>query len=304
MTSSAADFAIHLACGSTACCAADALCLPLDMIKVRMQLQNELLPPTATRLGVVAMSSRILKTEGWLAFYDGFAAAMMRQASYGGMSFVLYARARDVINPEGESATAPLWSRIAAGVVAGAASSSLANPIDVVKVRLQADGRLRLQGKAARYRSTLHAFGSIARQEGLGAFYRGVLPNVQRASVVCGVGVSAYDHTKQTVLRAMGETESLSARFLAAMIGGVMTALAGTPFDVAKVRMMNEHQPAADGARTYPSVWRTFASIVRTEGPLALWKGLGPVYTRNAPFTMANYLLMEHLTLKLLGRSM
>jgi hypothetical protein len=45
-------------------------------------------------------------------------------------------------------------------------------------------------------------------------------------------------------------------------------------------------------------------SIVRIEGPLALWKGLLPVYVRNAPFTMASYLLMESLTLTFLGRSM
>ena len=30
-----------LACTSTSCCVADGLCLPLDFIKTRMQLQNE-----------------------------------------------------------------------------------------------------------------------------------------------------------------------------------------------------------------------------------------------------------------------
>ena len=144
----------------------------------------------------------------------------------------------------------------------------------------------------------------------------------ERAAVVGGLGVSSYDHTKQFVQRALGETESLSARFAAAMVGGAMTALVGTPFDVAKTRMMNEHLGAGAGVgtgagagaltlpagnaqgRVYPSVLRCFASIVRSEGPLALWKGLAPVYVRNAPFTMANYLLMESLTLAFLGRSM
>ena len=98
------------------------------------------------------------------------------------------------------------------------------------------------------------------------------------------------------------------------MIGGVMTSLAGTPFDVAKTRMMNEHIGAHhDAARPvltpvtapmYPSTHRCMLSIVRIEGPLALWKGLLPVYARNAPFTMASYLLMESLTLTFLGRSM
>ena len=66
-----------------------------------------------------------------------------------------------------------------------------------------------------------------------------------------------------------------------------MTSLAGSPFDMAKTRMMNE-QGAAHGGRvsyTYPSVLRCFADVIRTEGFLALWKGLLPVYARNAPFT-------------------
>jgi len=117
----------------------------------------------------------------------------------------------------------------------------------------------------------------------------------------------------QVVQRALGETDSLRARFAAAMIGGVMTSLAGTPFDVAKTRMMNEHitahhdlimaRPALTPvtAPTYPNMLRCMLSIVRIEGPLALWKGLLPVYVRNAPFTMASYLLMESLTLTFLG---
>ena len=48
---SSRDFAVHLACTSTSCCVADGLCLPFDFLKTRMQLQNELLPSSAPRLG-------------------------------------------------------------------------------------------------------------------------------------------------------------------------------------------------------------------------------------------------------------
>ena len=81
---SSRDFAVHLACTSTSCCVADGLCLPFDFLKTRMQLQNELLPSSAPRLGPLSMAARILRAEGAAAFYAGFPAAMLPQPPEGG----------------------------------------------------------------------------------------------------------------------------------------------------------------------------------------------------------------------------
>ena len=140
---SSRDFAVHLACTSTSCCVADGLCLPFDFLKTRMQLQNELLPSSAPRLGPLSMAARILRAEGAAAFYAGFPAAMLRQASYGGLCFASYPHVRDALaGPQRDGAAVPLWSRVTAGALSGAGASAVANPTDVVKVRLQADGRL------------------------------------------------------------------------------------------------------------------------------------------------------------------
>ena len=181
----------------------------------------------------------------------------------------------------------------------------MANPTDVVKVRLQADGRLRSLGQAPRYLGTMHAFSSIAREEGVNAFWRGCLPNVQRATVVNGAGIAAYDHSKQTAIAVLGEGDSLSARFLAALTGGVITSLVGCPFDVIKTRLMNQGGFGAgqQKAELYSGFLECAWSIVRVEGIFALWKGLLPVYCRQAPFNLLNYLILEQLTTLVLGQS-
>ncbi|KAJ1621558.1 mitochondrial carrier domain-containing protein [Pavlovales sp. CCMP2436] len=294
------ELAGRFASTSASCCIADGLCLPLDFVKTRMQLQNEMLSSSAPRLGVVGMGSQILRTEGVLAFYSGFAAAMLRQATYGGLCFGSYPLIRDAISPTGDPKSTPLWARIAAGGSAGAVASAFANPTDVVKVRLQADGRLAAMGEQPRYRGTIDAIRRITREEGARAFYKGVGPNVQRATVVNGIGIASYDQSKQTVVAMIGEDESLLARFLAALVGGIATALVGCPFDVLKTRMMN--QPV--DRPLYTSAGQCALVIVRIEGPLALWKGLLPVYCRQAPFNVLNYLIMEQLTLALIGKSM
>jgi hypothetical protein len=290
------ELAGRFASTSASCCLADAACLPLDLLKTRMQLQNELLSSSAPRLGVVGMGSQILRTEGVLAFYSGFAAAMLRQATYGGLCFGSYPLIRDAISPTDDPKATPLWARVAAGGSAGAAASACANPTDVVKVRLQADGRL----QQPRYRGTIDAIRCITREEGLRAFYKGLGPNVQRATVVNGIGIASYDQSKQTVVAMLGEDESLLARFLAALVGGLATALVGCPFDVLKTRMMV--QPV--DRPLYTSAGQCALAIVRVEGTLALWKGLLPVYCRQAPFNVLNYLIMEQLTLALVGTSM
>ena len=253
------------------------------------------------------MTGQIYQSEGVAAFYTGLVVAMLRQAIYGGLCFACYPVVRDTLGGGAAPGDAPFSARISAGALSGAAASALANPTDVAKVRLQADGRLQMMGMPARYTGTWDAFASIARKEGLAAFWKGTVPNVQRATVVNGCGIAAYDQSKQTAKFLLGEGDSLSARFVAALAGGCVTAFVGCPFDVLKTRLMNEmhasDKAAARGASYSGGWWGALTAIVRTEGVFALWKGLLPVYLRQAPFNMLNYMIMEQLTSAVLGKS-
>ncbi len=312
------------------------------------------------------MVARIYRTEGVLAFYSGVVPAMLRQVSYGGLCFASYPLIRDfftaaVARPD--ATHPPLWARIAAGAISGSAASVLANPTDVVKVRLQADGRLRALGQPARYKGTFDAFRTILGAEGLNAFWKGSLPNMQRAAVVNGAGIAAYDHSKvprrpytkgprvvdlpsrhdpvicrhrlrgcsatrrrrsdrdssprssedspprcaasrrtsQQMTRGRGSTTTMRSHSRPPRTAIVTPSqVVGCPFDVLKTRMMNQHAAAP----IYRSLGHCFGSIVMIEGPLALWKGLLPVYMRQAPFNMLNFMIMEQLTKAFLGTTM
>jgi solute carrier family 25 uncoupling protein 8/9 len=64
-------------------------------------------------------------------------------------------------------------TRIAAGLTTGALAVLLAQPTDVVKVRFQAQQRALGTGTAPRYKSTLQAYQTIARQEGARGLWKG-----------------------------------------------------------------------------------------------------------------------------------
>ena len=102
-SSSNADLLKQLACTSTSCAVADSICLPFDFVKVRMQLQNELVPAGAPRLGVLAMTAHIWRTEGPSAYFTGLPVAVLRQSTYGGLSFASYPHLRDAFSPHENS---------------------------------------------------------------------------------------------------------------------------------------------------------------------------------------------------------
>ena len=165
------------------------------------------------------------------------------------------------------STPAPLstGNKFAVAAASGMSGWLLVHPTDVVKVRLQADGRLAMLGQTPRYEGALHAFRTVVKEEGFLALYKGVLPNMQRAIAVNGPGIAAFDHSKHLVGRLLGEEGSFRARFMASLVGGVVTALVGTPFDTMKTRMMN--QPA--GQPLYASTAHCAMATVRARRPRA-----------------------------------
>lgn len=66
-----------------------------------------------------------------------------------------------------------IGARLLAGCTTGAMAVTFAQPTDVVKVRFQAQGRLPDSGGVKRYNSTLEAYRTIARDEGIKGLWKG-----------------------------------------------------------------------------------------------------------------------------------
>ena len=87
--------------------------------------------------------------------------------------------------PEGK-ASVPLYAKLCMGATAGMVGQLISVPADLIKVRMQADGRLMAAGKLAqpRYRGMADAARQIVAAEGVVGLWRGVGPAVQRAGLV------------------------------------------------------------------------------------------------------------------------
>jgi solute carrier family 25 uncoupling protein 27 len=191
--------------------------------------------------------------------------------------------------------------RVLAGMATGGLGQLVAAPTDVVKTRIQADGRLKLVGKEPRYKGTWDAFRRIPMEEGVVGYYRGVGSSFARAALINGFGIASYDHTKQVVLRLVGKSDGFEARVVGSLISGLVSAVISSPFDVVKARLINQPQGQP---RLYRNILDCGVKIIRNEGVLSLYKGFVPAYLRLGPWQMVFFPLFEELNQLAFGKTM
>ena len=130
-----------------------------------------------------------MKEEGFNVLYSGLAPALLRQAIYGTVKYGLYYTIKDVVGGE----ESPL-KNVSIAVVAGSVSASIANPTDVLKVRLQSKSAPVVSpipgpDKKVIRVSLYNCFRDIYVREGVGGLWRGMMPTASRAALVAGVQV-------------------------------------------------------------------------------------------------------------------
>jgi solute carrier family 25 uncoupling protein 8/9 len=108
----------------------------------------------------------IFAEEGPKALWKGITAGLQRQIVFAGIRIGLYPNVRDAICgtlKEGQQPT--LVQRILAGLLTGAIGISVASPTDVVKIRLQAEGK-KPEGVPKKYNGSIDAYKKIVAEEG------------------------------------------------------------------------------------------------------------------------------------------
>merc|ERR1719163_546899 len=99
----------------------------------------------------------------------GLPPALVRQSTYGSLRYGLYGPIKGTLGIKpGEPV--PLWKKIVAGGAAGGVASAVANPTDLMKVRLQTDGMLKdAEGNLMpkKYTGMVNCLTTTIREEGV-----------------------------------------------------------------------------------------------------------------------------------------
>jgi len=152
---------------------------PVDLIKVRLQINQEVGTARKTSMGIM---KDVWKTEGLKGFYRGYSSVFGRESSAMGVYFGSYeylkSRARRA------DGTIPIGLMLLSGGTAGILTWVCNYPIDVIKTQLQSSTEHSTIVGAARH---------IWKHEGLPGFYRGIVPCVARAFPVNATVFGVYE---------------------------------------------------------------------------------------------------------------
>lgn len=289
---------------------------PIDLIKVRMQLQGEqiLLPRspifgfhttamnifnhhqsytiTQTNRGPISVGVKIVQTEGVKALFSGLSATILRQMVYSTTCMGLY----DMFKNKWSDPTTgrmSLTAKILAGFISGGIGATVGNPADVSMVRMQADGSLPHHLRR-NYKSVIDAIFKIIQQEGITTLWRGSSLTIKRAMIVSASQLASYDHVKESILKHGVLQDGFSTHVASSIVAGFVGAVTSTPVDVMKTRIMNmKVEPGK--TRLYNGVFDCFVKTIRGEGVMALYKGFVPILSRQAPFTIVLFVTLEQV---------
>ncbi|XP_073149294.1 mitochondrial uncoupling protein 5-like [Henckelia pumila] len=293
---------------------------PLDLIKVRMQLQGEAAPPANTvllrpalafqypaagahhhhihlppppRVGLVSVGLKIFQQDGPAALFSGVSATVLRQTLYSTTRMGLY----EIIKKkwtDPNTNNMPLMRKITAGLIAGGIGAAVGNPADVAMVRMQADGRLPLSQRR-NYKSVVDAISQMTKNEGVTSLWRGSSLTVNRAMLVTASQLASYDQIKEMILEKNLMKDGLGTHVTASFAAGFVASVVSNPVDVIKTRVMNMKVEAGAAAAPYSGAIDCAMKTVRAEGAMALYKGFIPTISRQGPFTVVLFVTLEQV---------
>lgn len=165
----------------------------------------------------------------------------------------------------------------AAGALSGAIAKTITAPLDRVKILLQVKGGLEhgAVGAAAASGNLVKAFLAIGKQEGLGGYWKGNLPQVLRVVPYSAAQLYSYEVFKRLFQDERGEL-SVHRRLLAGACAGMTATILTHPLDTLRLRI------AVDPAcRT---IGGAVAVLLREGSGAAFYRGLGASMLGIAPY--------------------
>jgi dicarboxylate transporter 10 len=257
----------------------------------------------STRASLIRTVHSFAVRDGFISLWSGLSASILRQSTYSTTRFALY----DIFihsMPSFSSSSNPSTSKSASIVCAGLAggiAGVVGNPAEIVLVRMCADGAKQPSERFA-YRNALSGLIRISVDEGFGAYFRGLGPNVVRSVLMNVSQIATYTEAKRKLLgmKQLGLKDDIRTHVLASFAAGTVATTVCAPADVIKSRFQSA--PKTQGARRI-SVVEYVIGIVRREGPGVLMKGWTPAWLRLAPNTVLTFVFLEKLKTSIVGNT-
>ncbi|CAG9983418.1 unnamed protein product [Clonostachys byssicola] len=305
---------VHMMAGGVGGMTAATLTAPLDVLKTRLQsdfYQAQIrasrsaahvasLNPARAALYHLTDTLQILgsvyRTEGGRALFKGLGPNLIGVVPARAINFYVYGNGKQFLAQHWNNGQEGAWCHLLAGGAAGVVTSTVTNPIWMVKTRLQLDKNVAARSGGAtqrRYRNSADCVRQIVREEGVRGLYKGM------SASYLGVVESTlhwmlYEQMKaglarreERIVRSGREknwwdrTVDWTGKFGAAGSAKLIAAVLAYPHEVARTRL---RQVPLDGSKPkYTGLMQCFRLVWVEEGLMGLYGGLTPHLMRTVP---------------------
>jgi len=175
----------------------------------------------------------------------------------------------------------PAWKSLTSGGIAGAVSRSATAPLERLKIVMQMQS---LPTSQAKYTGILDASIQIVKKEGVLAFWRGNATNVIRIAPYSAIGFFTFERLKSVFKK--DKPDSAWMRIVAGGMAGGCASTATYPLDLIRTRLTLQGQTTLV---KYNGILHALTSVAKTEGIIALYKGIGTTLAGIIPYNAINF---------------
>ncbi|KAA8643537.1 hypothetical protein EYZ11_009809 [Aspergillus tanneri] len=257
--------------GATGAVLANALVYPLDLVKTKLQVQvkNANSKEDAVHYkSTLDAINKIMEKEGIEGLYSGIAGSLIGVASTNFAYFYWYSVVRSIYMASSRATKTPGTAvELSLGAVAGAIAQIFTIPVAVITTRQQTQPKEDKKGLIETGREVVNS------EDGWSGLWRGL-----KASLILVVNPAitygAYQRLKDVIFPGKNSLKPWEA-FLLGALSKALATIATQPLIVAKVGLQSRPPPGREGKpfKTFGEVMRY---IIQNEGPLSLFKGIGP----------------------------
>ncbi|PAA70323.1 hypothetical protein BOX15_Mlig025088g5, partial [Macrostomum lignano] len=274
-----------------------ALLQPLDVIKIRWQLQLESISRRGdggTYQSLPQTVGRILREEGARALWKGHVPCQVVSVLFNSVQFYTFERSGPPVR-ELLGGGSDFGADFVCGGISGVAAALSCHPFDTLRTRLIGQSE-----KNRVYSGLVHAVTHMWRSEGPRVFFQGLGPNLAMMAGQSSVHFAVYHGLRRLLNDVDGSVGSSGGDALTAgFAAGVAAKSVVYPLDVLKKRQQVRGFEAArlcfGRVQTPASRWAAAyaADMIRREGPTALFKGFVPAAMKSGLVTGLTFYTYE-----------
>lgn len=285
-TDAPTSYAKHFAASSIAPAAAALLTNPIEVCKVRQQMDQRPRSLLVTLRGV-------WDSHGLAGLQAGLPMAVVREASKSFFRIGLFTPIMSQLH-DSKDGPAPVWKRMGAGMSSGAIAALVCNPIELVKTRQQAAAAA--SGEAAfAYNGPIDGLRQLHASEGLAGMWRGTGVSMLRSAMVTGPHLTTYTSVKETFVERRWLADAPPLHMLASLCGAFAGICCNQPLDVVRNRLYSQPLGADGEGLLYRGALDCANSLAQDEGLRGFYRGFWSHYIRVGPHYVLTFTFLEQI---------